>query len=51
MLNSLGQCLSLVASFIFPTSQAPQYTPGCITNIAIQALGFVLTMGMWAYYK
>jgi hypothetical protein len=51
MLNSIGQCLSILASYLFPTSQAPQYNEGCIINIAFQAFGMVLALGMTLYYR
>jgi hypothetical protein len=47
----LGQCLSVLASYSFPTSQGPKFTKGITLNIAFQALGFILALAMSAYYR
>lgn len=51
MLNTIGQCLSVAASFLFPSHEKPGFRKGCIVNIAFQALGLVLAMAMTAYYR
>ncbi|WVF70301.1 hypothetical protein IAT40_005090 [Kwoniella sp. CBS 6097] len=51
MLNSVGQCLSLLAAFLFPSKEGPQYRKGAIVNIAFQALGLILVLAMTAYYR
>lgn len=51
MLNTLGQCLSLAASFLFPSSQAPTYRTGSIVNIAFQCLGLCIALGMTTYFR
>ncbi|WVR06040.1 hypothetical protein IAU60_003068 [Kwoniella sp. DSM 27419] len=51
MLNSVGQCLSLLAAFLFPSHEGPQYRKGAIVNIAFQALGLILVLSMSAYYR
>ncbi|WVQ66264.1 uncharacterized protein L199_004443 [Kwoniella botswanensis] len=51
MLNSVGQCLSLLAAFLFPSKEGPQYRKGAIVNIAFQALGLVLVLAMTAWYR
>ncbi|WWD17699.1 hypothetical protein CI109_102140 [Kwoniella shandongensis] len=51
MLNTLGQCLSLAAAFLFPTKEGPQYRKGSIVNITFQALGLVIVLSMTAYYR
>jgi hypothetical protein len=51
MLNSIGQCLSVLAAFLFPTHEGPQYIKGCTVNIAFQALGFFLAIFMTIWYR
>ncbi|WWC95606.1 hypothetical protein V866_002471 [Kwoniella sp. B9012] len=51
MLNSVGQCLSLLAAFLFPSKEGPQYRKGATVNIAFQALGLVLVLAMTAWYR
>lgn len=49
--NSIGQCLSLAASFLFPSPQGPQFVQGCIVNIAFQAFGLLIALGMTLYFR
>ncbi|TYJ54827.1 hypothetical protein B9479_004498 [Cryptococcus floricola] len=51
MLNTLGQCLSLAAAFLFPKVEGPQYTKGATVNIAMQSLGLVIVLCMTTYYR
>ncbi|EIM83806.1 MFS general substrate transporter [Stereum hirsutum FP-91666 SS1] len=51
MLNSVGQCLSILASFSFPDSEEPRYIKGISLNIAFNALGIFIAMGMSLYYR
>ncbi|KAJ7675567.1 major facilitator superfamily domain-containing protein [Mycena rosella] len=51
MLNAIGQCLSVLAAFLFPTPEGPRYTKGCATNIAFSVLGLLLTIGMTIFYR
>ncbi len=51
MLNTVGQCLAILAAFSFPTAEAPKYVKGCALNIAFQALGLVLALAHSAYYR
>ncbi|KAJ9103229.1 hypothetical protein QFC21_002652 [Naganishia friedmannii] len=56
MLNTIGmpsarQCLSVLASYSFPSKQGPRFVKGITLNLAFQALGFVIAMGMTAYYR
>lgn len=41
----------MLASYSFPTKQGPKFTKGITLNIAFQALGFALALGMSAYYR
>lgn len=50
-LNSIGQSLSLAASFLFPSVEGPAYTKGCIINIAFQAFGLLIALSMTTYYR
>lgn len=50
-LNSVGQCLSVLAAFSFPKSEGPHYTRGTWLNIAFQSLGLLITLGMTTYYR
>jgi hypothetical protein len=49
--NSIGQCLSLAASFLFPSNEGPSYTKGCIINIAFQSFGLLIALAMTTYYR
>lgn len=51
MLNTLGQCLSLAASFLFPSNEGPTYSKGCTINLAFQCLGACIAVAMTLYYK
>lgn len=51
MLNSVGQCLSILASFLFPTAQGPVYATGSIVNISFSSFGFVIAIAMSLYYR
>ncbi|GAA5892237.1 hypothetical protein JCM8208_001489 [Rhodotorula glutinis] len=51
MLNSVGQCLSILASFLFPKAKGPRYIKGASLNIAFQALGLLIALGMTLYYR
>lgn len=46
-----GQCLAVLASYSFPTSQGPKFTKGITINIAFQGLGFILALAMSAYFR
>lgn len=49
--NSIGQSLSLAASFLFPSVEGPSYTKGSIVNIAFQAFGLLIALSMTLYYR
>lgn len=51
MLNCIGQCLAVLASYSFPTAQGPKFTKGITLNLAFQALGFVIALSMTLYYR
>lgn len=51
MLNTIGQCLSILASFLFPTIEGPQFLKGCLTNIIFSSFGFCIAIGMTLYYR
>lgn len=48
---SQGQCLSILASFSFPSTESPRYVKGISLNIAFNALGIFIAMGMSLYYR
>ncbi|BGP13076.1 hypothetical protein JCM10213v2_000995 [Rhodosporidiobolus nylandii] len=50
-LNALGQCLSILASFLFPSKEGPRYMKGASTNIAFQCLGMLIVLCMTIYYR
>lgn len=50
-LNSIGQCLSLAAAFLFPSNEGPQYVKGAAINIAFQALGLLIAFAMTMYFR
>ncbi|KAJ7225131.1 major facilitator superfamily domain-containing protein [Mycena haematopus] len=51
MLNAVGQCLSVLAAFLFPTPEGPRFVKGCATNLAFSVLGLLLTVCMTIYYR
>lgn len=51
MLNTVGQCLSILASFSFPDEEAPGYVKGITLNISFAALGIIISLSMSAYYR
>lgn len=51
IIGSAGQCLSILASFSFPDSEEPRYIKGISLNIAFNALGIFISLGMSLYYK
>lgn len=51
MLNTIGQCGSILGSFVFPSKQGPQYVPGVAVNIAFQCFGASVAVLMSLYYR
>ncbi|BGO98287.1 putative High-affinity nicotinic acid transporter (putative) [Rhodotorula toruloides] len=51
MLNSVGQCLSILASFLFPKAEGPRFVKGESVNLAFQAFGLVIALGMTLYFR
>ncbi|POY71015.1 hypothetical protein BMF94_5940 [Rhodotorula taiwanensis] len=51
MLNTVGQCLSILASFMFPAAEGPRFVKGTLLNVAFQAFGLVLAACMTTYYR
>lgn len=51
MLNTVGQCLSVLAAFSFPSAEGPRYVKGNLLNIAFQSLGFCLALFHYIYFK
>ncbi|GAA5971283.1 hypothetical protein JCM11641_008293 [Rhodosporidiobolus odoratus] len=51
MLNSVGQCLSILASFLFPSNEGPRFIKGASVNIAFQCLGLLIALCMTLYYR
>ncbi|GAA5900441.1 hypothetical protein JCM6882_001247 [Rhodosporidiobolus microsporus] len=51
MLNSVGQCLSILGSFSFPSSEGPKYLRGAGLNIGFSSLGLFLSLVMTLYFR
>lgn len=51
MLNTVGQCLSIVAAFIFPESEKPGWKTGFGTNLAFNLLAILISLCMTVYYR
>jgi hypothetical protein len=51
MLNTIGQCLSVAAAFLFPSKEKPGFHKGATVNLAFQALGLTLALAMTLYYR
>ena len=50
MLNSVGQCLSILAAFIFPTSEGPKWHKGFGVNLAFNLLAICISLGLTVYF-
>lgn len=51
MLNTVGQCLSILAAFSFPDDEEPRYVKGITLNIGFSILGIIISLSMSAYYR
>jgi hypothetical protein len=51
MLNSIGQCLSILAAFIFPTNEGPAWRKGFGVNLAFNLLAITIALGLTVYYR
>lgn len=50
-LNSIGQCLSLAASYLFPKAEGPNYIKGAAINIGCSSVGLMIAFSMTMYYR
>lgn len=50
-LNSIGQCLSLAASYLFPKAEGPNYIKGAAINIGCSSVGLIIAFSMTMYYR
>nr|AOR51676.1 MFS general substrate transporter [Phaffia rhodozyma] len=50
MLNTVGQCLAIAASFLFVSKDGPKWTKGFSCNLAMSGLAVILSLFMTAYY-
>ena len=51
MLNTVGQCLSILAAFLFPASEGPRFYKGGYINLAFQILGLCIALGLHFNYR
>ncbi|SCV67855.1 BQ2448_5466 [Microbotryum intermedium] len=51
MLNTIGQCLSIVAAFAFPSRQGPEYHEGVLLNVVFQGLGFTIAVFLTVFFR
>lgn len=51
LLNSIGQCLSILAAFIFPTSEGPRWHKGFGVNLAFNLMAIIIAVGLTVYYR
>lgn len=51
LLNLFGQSFSILAAFLFPSADGPEYTKGASVNVAFQGLGLLLTGVMTGWYR
>ncbi|KIM19542.1 hypothetical protein M408DRAFT_334360 [Serendipita vermifera MAFF 305830] len=51
MLNSIGQCLSILAAFIFPTPEGPTWRKGFGVNLAFNLLAIIIALSLTAYFR
>ncbi|GAA5830492.1 hypothetical protein JCM11251_002490 [Rhodosporidiobolus azoricus] len=50
-LNSVGQCLSILASFSFPSTEGPKFLRGAGLNIGFSSLGLLISLAMTLYFR
>lgn len=43
--------MSILASYSFPSHEGPRFHKGITLNLAFQALGFCICIGMTLYYR
>ncbi|GAO48440.1 MFS general substrate transporter [Saitoella complicata NRRL Y-17804] len=51
MMNGIGQCFAILASFIFPSSEGPEYRKGFGLNIAFNGLAAVTALALMFLVK
>jgi hypothetical protein len=51
LVNSIGQCFSILASFSFPSSQGPLYIQGLSLNLAFSVLTSLLGLSLFLILK
>lgn len=51
LLNSVGQCLSILAAFLFPAEEGPRWKKGFGVNLAFSCLAICLALGMSLHYR
>ncbi|PVF99566.1 MFS general substrate transporter [Serendipita vermifera] len=51
LLNSVGQCLSILAAFIFPSKEGPKWHKGFGVNLAFNLMAILIATGLTAYFR
>lgn len=51
LLNSIGQCLSILAAFIFPSSEGPGWHKGFGVNLAFNLMAIIIAVGLTTYFR
>lgn len=51
MLNSIGQCLSILAAFIFPSNEGPTWRKGFGINLAFNLMAILIAFGLTCYFR
>jgi hypothetical protein len=51
MLNSIGQCLSILAAFIFPSNEGPRWRKGFGVNLAFNLMAICIAFGLTTYFR
>ncbi|EJD37819.1 MFS general substrate transporter [Auricularia subglabra TFB-10046 SS5] len=51
LLNSVGQCLSIAASFLFPSNEGPGWKKGFGTNLALNIVAISIAVGLTVYFR
>jgi hypothetical protein len=51
MLNTIGQCLSILASYLFPSADAPRYRLGTAVNLACSLLAAAACLATSAWLR
>jgi len=51
LLNTIGQCASILAAFLFPKSEGPEWKKGFSVNLAFNLLAICIALSLSAWFR